>query len=62
MNYKQVKDANNIAWESFMDSLQMSGFTVEQVVKLMRLIDNKDCLNDVMGCVMEVVDLECEDE
>ena len=62
MNYKQVKDATNTAWESFMDSLQMSGFTVEQVVKLMRLIDNKDCMNDVMDCVMEVVDLECEDE
>jgi hypothetical protein len=61
MNYKQVKDANNIAWESFMDSLQMSGFTVEQVVKLMRLIDNKDCLNDVMGCVMEVAFLEGEE-
>lgn len=62
MNYKQVKDATNTAWESFMDSLQMNGFTVEQVVKLMRLIDNKDCMNDVMDCVMEVVDLECEDE
>lgn len=61
MNYKQVKDANNIAWESFMDSLQMSGFTVEQVVKLMRLIDNKDCLNDVMDCVMEVAFLEWEE-
>lgn len=61
MNYKQVKDANNIAWESFMDSLQMSGFTVEQVVKLMRLIDNKDCLNDVMDCVMEVAFLEGEE-
>lgn len=44
-----------------MDSLQMSGFTVEQVVKLMRLIDNKDCLNDVMGCVMEVAFLEGEE-
>lgn len=61
MNYKQVKDANNIAWESFMDSLQMSGFTVEQVVKLMHLIDNKDCLNDVMDCVMEVAFLEGEE-
>lgn len=60
MNYKQVKDATNTAWESFMDSLQMSGFTVEQVVKLMRLIDNKDCMNDVMDCVMEVAVLEGE--
>lgn len=61
MNYKQVKDATNTAWESFMDSLQMSGFTVEQVVKLMRLIDNKDCMNDVMDCVMEVAFLEGEE-
>lgn len=58
MNYKHVKDATNAAWESFMDSLQMSGFTDEQVVKLMRLIDNKNCMNDVMDCVMEVADLE----
>ena len=61
MNYKQVKDATNTAWESFMDSLQMSGFTVEQVVKLMRLIDNKDSLNDVFDCVMEVAVLEEEE-
>lgn len=61
MNYKQVRDATNTAWESFMDSLQMSGFTVEQVVKLMRLIDNKDCLNGVMDCVMEVAVLGGEE-
>lgn len=61
MNYKQVKDATNVAWESFMDSLQMSGFTIEQVIKLMRLIDNKDCMNTVLDCVVEISDLECEE-
>ena len=61
MNYKHVKDATNEAWQSFMDSLEMSGFTTEQVVKLMRLIDNKDSLNDVFDCVMEDADLEGEE-
>jgi hypothetical protein len=61
MNYKLVKSYSNDAWEAFMSSLEQNGFTAEQVVKLMRLIDDKDSLNDVLDCMMEVAALEGEE-
>lgn len=62
MKYEQVKVSVNKAWSAFVDSLLDSGFSDEQVVKLMRLIDNKDSMNDVFDCVMQVAPLENEDD
>lgn len=54
MEYTKVRNAVDVAWYSFYASLIQSGFTEEQVLKIMPLLDSKDSYNDVMDCVMEV--------
>lgn len=61
MNYNELKKSVNKAWESFIDSLENDGFETEQLVKLMRILDNKDCMNDVFDCVIQVAPLESEE-
>lgn len=53
MEYEQVKEALDQAWIEFYHALNHAGFTDEQINKLDRQLNMKDCFNDVEDCVME---------
>lgn len=55
MEYEELKSACDNAWIEFYHALSHTGVTDEQINKLDTLLDNKDCFNDVFGCVMESV-------
>lgn len=55
MDFDDVYDAVGGAWIEFYHSLSQAGFTDDQINKLDKLLDGKDCFNDVIGCVMEAV-------
>lgn len=55
MDFDSAYDAVGGAWVMFYESLRQSGFTDEQIKKFDKLLDGKDCFNDVIGCAMEAV-------
>lgn len=55
MGYEEIENAIERAWNEFYHSLSFSGFTDEQINKLDRVLNMKDCFNDVTDCVMESV-------
>jgi hypothetical protein len=55
MGYKEVTEAVEEAWFAFYDSLEVSGFTKEQVSKFEKQLDMKDVYNDVDDCAMEAI-------
>lgn len=54
MDYLELKGIVNSAWLEFYHHLSANGFSDEQINKLDTLLDNKDCFNDVLDCVMGV--------
>lgn len=59
MTYTELLVVYDNAWQAFYDVLEDNG--IDSSNKLHNLLNAKDCLNDVLDCVVEVADLECEE-
>lgn len=59
MTYTELLVVYDNAWQAFYDVLEDNG--IDSSNKLYNLLNNKDCFNDVLDCVVEVADLECEE-
>lgn len=55
MNEIDLLAASDNAWNEFFHSLSNSGFTNEQIEKLDKLLNMKDCFNDVFSCLNGVI-------
>ena len=55
MEYVQVTEAIEEAWFAFYDSLEVSGFTKEQINDFEKLLSDKDVYNAVEDCAVECV-------
>lgn len=52
IEYDELKQAVEGAWNEFHHHLSHAGLTSEQINELDKLLDRKDCFNDVMDCVV----------
>lgn len=57
MTYDELESSINGAWELFFNHLGFVGVDTDRLVTLM---DQKDCFNDVSDCIYQSV--ECEEE
>ncbi len=58
MSYEELETVVDIAWNHFYDILCANG--IKDIERLGKLLDRKDCYNDVFDCVIQVAPLESE--
>lgn len=58
MTHIEVIEASDKAWIEFYHSLSHSGYSDDQINKLDKLLNQKDCFNSVFSCLNGVTEHE----
>lgn len=62
MTYTELDHAIDNAWLAFIDSLFKSNLLVDDLDKIVKVMDYKDYLSGVTDVIMSVVEWESEDD
>lgn len=55
MNWEELRVLKSEAWQAFFDVFRENGIDDNQLKELRNSLNRKDCYNDVMDCLVEVL-------